>query len=179
MPQFRWIAAALSLALSLGAAPRPASADDPCLGFRWDVSRERAIFASPAKVVLSAAQNGAAPPKVEPDRLYEVRLAPAAGVVFPVTPGKITLSRDTYAGVLALTVPAAGSYRIAVDGSLWVDVAARGKLVPAADYEGVYGCSAPRKIVKFALDGRRRWILQLSGSSQADVRLTITRSPEP
>jgi glucose-6-phosphate-specific signal transduction histidine kinase len=38
-----------------------------------------------------------------------------------------------------------------------------------------HGCDAPRKIVVFDLDDKRRLLLQLSAASQAVIRLTVTR----
>jgi hypothetical protein len=42
------------LALLVGSAAMPALADDACAGFKWDVSKERALFAgcsAPHKIV--------------------------------------------------------------------------------------------------------------------------------
>jgi hypothetical protein len=150
-----------------------APADDPCAGFKWDVSRERALFAS-AGATVPAGKDRASAPGVVPNHLYRIVLLPASQVAFPVTPGKTSPADGTYAGVFALTVPTAGKYRVAIDAAFWIDVAANGKLVPASDYEGRHDCSAPRKIVEFVLDGKAPWVLQLSGASQAAVRLTIT-----
>jgi hypothetical protein len=161
-----------SAAQGPGVAPAPAAAD-PCLGFKWDVSRERALFAT-AGATLPAGKDAASAPGVVPSHLYRVILLPAGQVTFPVAPGKTSPAEGTYAGVFALTVPAAGKYRIAIDSAFWIDVTANGKLVPASDYEGQHDCQAPRKIVEFVLDGKAPWVLQLSGASQAAVRLTIT-----
>lgn len=155
---------------STNAAQAPA--DDPCARFKWDVSRERALFAT-AGATLSAGKDGTSPPGVVPNHLYRIVLLPASQVALPVTAGK-TSPDGTYAGVFALTVPAAGKYRVAIDAAFWIDIAANGKLVPASDYEGRHDCNAPRKIVEFVLDGKAPWVLQLSGASQAAVRLTIT-----
>jgi hypothetical protein len=86
-----------------------------------------------------------------------------------------SLAADSYAGLAALQIPASGSYRISIDLPIWLDVAANGRLVPASDYEAEHGCDAPRKIVVFDLDNKRRLMLQLSGSSHAVVRLAVTR----
>jgi hypothetical protein len=85
------------------------------------------------------------------------------------------VAADSYAGLAALQMPAAGSYRISIDLPIWIDVAANGRLVPASDYEAAHGCDAPRKIVVFDLDDKRRLLLQLSAASQAVIRLTVTR----
>jgi hypothetical protein len=161
-----------------GAAQGPAiatapAADDPCLGFKWDVSRERALFAT-AGASLPAGKDPASAPGVVPSHLYRIMLLPASQVVFAVTPGRTSPGEGTYAGVFTLALSAAGKYRIAIDSGFWIDIAANGRLVPASDYEGQHDCRAPRKIVEFVLDGKGPWVLQLSGASQAAARLTIT-----
>jgi hypothetical protein len=162
------------LLLSVGA--QALAGDDPCAAFKWDVSRERALFAS-APAPTAAGKNGPSAPRLAPNRLYELQLLPASQVSFPVPPGRTSPAEGTYAGVFALSVPASGSYRVALDLPLWIDVAAGGVLVAAADYEGQHQCNAPRKIVEFVLDGKQPLILQVSGASQATARVTITGRP--
>ncbi len=167
---------ALSLLIAAGIAALAApvfAADDPCAGYKWDVSKQRALFAS-APISLAATGNAAAAPGMAPNRLYRLQLLPASEVSFPVTPGKMSPPAGTFAGIFKLTVPVQGSYRIAVDLPLWIDVAANGKLVPATDYEGRHDCNAPRKIVEFTLDATQPLLLQLSGAGEAAVRLAIT-----
>jgi hypothetical protein len=164
----------LALALLVSAGGAQALADDSCAGFKWDVSKERALFGGAAQS-MPAGKDGKSAPGVAPNRLYQLQLLPRSEVVFSVPPGKATATEGTYAGVVALNIPTSGSYRLAVDLPIWIDVAANGKLVPATDYEGQHNCSAPRKIVEFNLDGKQQLQLQLSGADQAAVRLTITR----
>jgi hypothetical protein len=137
------------------------------------VSRERALFAT-AGATLPAGKDLASAPGVVPNHLYRIMLLPASEVVFPATPGRTSPGDGTYAGVFTLTVPVAGKYRVAIDSGFWIDIAANGTLVPASDYEGQHECRAPRKIVEFVLDGKAPCVLQLSGASQAAVRLTFT-----
>lgn len=168
----------LTLALLASAAPTQSIADeDPCAGFKWDVSKERALFSS-VGTPLPAGKDGATAPQLKPNQLYQLRLLPAGQVSFTVTPGKASPAEGTYGGVFTLTTEASGTYRIAIDMPFWIDMASDGKLVPAVDYEGQHGCNAPRKIVEFALDAHQHWVLQLSGASQEAVRLTITRVSE-
>ena len=149
-------------------------AADPCARFKWDVTRERALFAGPASAVI-AAKDGRSPPPLATDHAYRVELAPASQVVFPVSPGKPSPAEGTYSGVLALDVPASGGYRVAVDRPMWIDVVAGSRLVPASDYEGQHACDAPRKIVQFALEAKHL-ILQLSGAGDNAVRIVIVRA---
>ena len=142
-------------------------ASDPCARYQWDVTHERALFAAAAAPV-TAAKNGQSPPRIATDRTYRVQLAPAAQVVFPAVPGKASPAEGSYSGVLALTV--------SVDLPLWIDVVADSRLVSPTDYEGEHGCDAPRKIVQFPLEAHTTLTLQLSGASEAAVRVAIVRA---
>lgn len=150
-------------------------AADPCARYKWDVTRERALFAAPASPI-SAAKDGRSPPRLATGRDYRVELAPAAQVVFPTAPGKASPPDGNYSGILALNVPVTGNYRVAVDLAMWIDVVADSRLVPASDYEGQHSCDAPRKIVQFALEANKPLILQLSGAGEAAVRIVIVRA---
>jgi hypothetical protein len=151
-------------------------ATDPCARYKWDVTRERALFAGEASPV-AAAKDGGSPPRIATDRAYRVQLAPAGQVVFPTAPGKVSPAEGSYAGFLAFSVPAAGNYRVSVDLPMWIDVVADARLVPPTDYEGQHGCAAPRKIVQFSLRANEPLILQMSGVSEASARVTIIRTP--
>lgn len=162
----------LALALSAGAA-RPVRAEsDPCNGYKWDLSRERALFGTAAQEA-PAGKDRATATVVVPNRLYELTLTPVVQVSFPVTPGK-TPPSGSYAGIVSLSLPGPGKYRIAADLPLWIDVTAGSALVPAVDYEGLHGCSAPRKVVVFDLAGKSDWLMQISAADRALVRLTLT-----
>ncbi len=170
------LAAALMFATPpMALAQQNSVAADPCARYQWDVSRERALFAAAASPV-AAAKDGASPPRISTERAYRVQLLPASQVVFPTAPGKASPAEGSYSGVLTFRVPAAGSYRVAVDQPLWIDVVKHSHLVPAADYEGQHGCDAPRKIVQFSLGADEPLILQLSGVTEPSVRIAIVRA---
>jgi hypothetical protein len=156
----------------------PALADDACAGFKWDVSKERALFAESA-VPLAAGKDRASAPVIVPNRLYQLRLTPQDHVAFVTPPAKKMLSDGAYAGIAVLKIPASGSYRVAVDMPFWIDVVSDGALVTAKDFRGQHGCSAPHKIVEFELAGAQPFVVQLSGATADSVRLTITPSPVP
>lgn len=169
-------AASLVWAVPLSAfAQQNSVAADPCARYKWDVTRERALFAAPASPV-TAAKDGRSPPRIATNRAYRVTLAPAAQVVFPTAPGRASSPEGNYSGVLAFNAPVTGNYRVAVDLPMWIDVVADSRLVPASDYEGQHGCDAPRKIVQFALEAKKPLILQLSGVSEAAVRIAVVRA---
>ena len=164
------------VALAAGGLAATAQANDACLDFKWDVSKERALFAAkPAALTAGKALERA--PVVVPDRLYELRLAAQVQVTFRVPPAAKVAGSDAYGGVAALKIAMPGSYRIAVDLPLWIDVVSNGTLVAAEDFQGQKGCSAPHKIVTFNLAGEQPFVLQLSNATNETVLLTVTPSP--
>jgi len=172
-----WIA----LILLFAALARPALADDECAGYKWDVSKERALFAAAATAV-TAGHDPKTAPVVLPGRLYKVRLAPEEQVILAPSAAKAGAANQTppagaYAGIATLKIPLAGSYRVAIDGPYWIDVVSNGTPIAAKDFQGQHGCSAPRKIVEFELAGAQRFVLQVSSAERENVLLTITPSP--
>lgn len=165
----------IMLLLTTLAAAQPAGAA-PCTGFKWDISRELALFAAPG-APLAAGNGKTAWPAIIVDRLYDLELLPQSGVRFAMPPGRTSAGESTFAGVVELEVDAPGNYRIAVDAPLWIDVVVNGKLATPSDFQGQQNCDGPHKIVTFDLPGAKQVILQLSGSPKTDVRITVTRSP--
>ncbi len=163
--------------LLLAAAAPYAAAADPCGEFAWDVAHERTLFAQSAGV-LSAAKSNAAAPAVAPDRLYEVRLLPAAQVGFPVAPlGHHSKAEGTYGGLAQLRVPSAGTWRISLSEPAWVDVVNAGAVLQPKDFQGRHGCSAPHKILRYELPAGTSLTLQLSAASASAVRLVVSKDP--
>jgi hypothetical protein len=166
----------ISIALLVGGAALPALADNDCVDFKWDVSKERALFAQ-GPVELTAGKDHKSAPGVVPNRLYKLRLAVQDQVAFPVSPGKKAMATPAFAGLATLRVESPGSYRIAIDLPLWIDVVSNGNLVQPTDYQGQHACSAPHKIVVFDLTGSQPLLLQFSNAFQDDVLLTVTAAP--
>jgi hypothetical protein len=160
----------------IGGSALPALADEACLDFKWDVSKERALFAEPPAAAV-AGKNPASAPIVVPNRLYAVRLAVQDQVAFAAAPGRKTPASPAYAGLLSLKIPAPGSYRIAADLPFWIDVVSQGALVAAKDFQGQHACRAPHKIVEFDLAGGQPFVLQISNAATDSVLLTVTPSP--
>jgi hypothetical protein len=163
------------LVLAAAAAPFPAPADDGCVDFKWDVSKERALFAG-APAAMTAGHDLKSAPLVVPDRLYKLRLTSQDGVTFAVNPAK-KMAGPVFAGLATLKIPGPGGYRIALDLPSWIDVVSNGALVAAKDFQGQHACSAPHKIVEFDLDAAQSLLLQLSNASSESVLVTITPSP--
>jgi hypothetical protein len=160
----------------LMAGATAAHADDGCLDFKWDVSKERALFAG-TPAVLKGGRDLASAPIVVPNRLYTLRLAAQEQVAFAVAPAKKPSASPANAGLATLKIAAPGSYRVSVDLPIWIDVVAQATLVAAKDYQGQHACSAPHKIVEFELAGTQPYILQFSNAAADSITLTVTPSP--
>ena len=158
------------------AALPTAWAEDTCTDFKWDVSKERALYKT-APTPLKAGTDAKTAPTVTPDTLYQIQLAAQKSVTFVIEPGRQSRSESDHAGVAVLKLPTSGAYRIALDMPLWIDVVANATLVPAKDFQGQHDCSAPHKIVEFDLVNDQTLTLQLSSSVADSVRVSVTASP--
>jgi hypothetical protein len=167
---------AILLALVLKGAAQPALADEACVDFKWDVSKERALFAE-TPVALTAGKDPMSAPVVVPNRLYRLKLTLQDRVTFSVDQARKTVGAPAYAGLATLKTPPAGSYRIAVDLPVWIDVVSSGALMQPTDFQGQHACSAPHKIVVFELAGAQPFVLQFSGAAKDDILLTVTPAP--
>jgi hypothetical protein len=167
--------ALLILCLALG-PPGLARADDGCGAFTWDVSHEHALFASTAARVSAGATPTAAP-ALQTDSLFQVQLLDAGRVSFAVPPGKAPPPDGQHAGILRLSIGAAGRYRVSLDQAAWIDVIVDGAALRSRDFQGRSGCDAPHKVVEFDLPANAALILQLSGARTAELRIAVTHSP--
>jgi hypothetical protein len=155
-------------------APAFGAAD--CTDFKWDVSKERALFAGPAAAMPGGADAKSAP-IIVPNRLYRLQLVPQSRVRFAAAPGKKSPASGDYAGLARLKIAESGSYRVAIDAQFWIDVVSNRALQAATDFQGQHGCSAPQKIVVFDFVATQPLILQFSSATMDRIRVTITRSP--
>jgi hypothetical protein len=168
---------AILLALVFEGAAQPLLADEACVDFKWDVSKERALFAE-TPVALTAGRDPMSAPVVVPNRLYRLKLTIQDKVTFSaVVPARKTAGAPAYAGLAALKTPPAGSYRIAVDLPLWIDVVSNGVPMQPTDFQTQRACSAPHKIVEFELAGAQPLVLQFSSAAKDDILLTVTPAP--
>lgn len=170
------IVVSVLLAGALLSAGTNAWGDDPCAGFKWDVSKERALFGGKPES-LRGAKKPASAPVAALNRLYEVQLPAQDQVAFAASPAKENVPGDAHAGLAVVRIVTPGSYRISTDSPVWIDVVSHGNLVKAEDYQGRRGCAAPHKIVAFDLPAPGLFMLQISASVQERVRLTITPAP--
>jgi hypothetical protein len=172
-----WALAVAVSAVAGALASVPAQAADPCEGFAWNVSHERAVFATPAVAVTAATTTTGPAPTLVLDKLYDIALTPQDKVSFVLVPEKKTLADGAYAGMVTLHIPAAGKYRVSMSEGFWIDVIAAGKFVPTDDFTGSHGCRAPRKIVQFVMPAGDL-TLQFSNTNIASVQATVTAAPQ-
>lgn len=165
----------LLVAGGLAGAGGVAHADGACIDFQWDVRKERALFAA-TPGALNAGTDARSAAAIVPNRLYKLRLVPQDHVNFPIAPAKKPAA-DTFAGLATLKISAAGSYRVALDLPLWIDVVSGGALVAAKDFESQRNCSAPHKIVEFDLTGAQAFVLQFSNATSENILLSVTPTP--
>ncbi len=153
-----------------------ALAADGCDGFRWDIGKERALFAGKATAQKAAAAAGAAP-HLDIARLYELQLTSQDQVAFAIPPGKKMLADGAFGGVATFKVPASGFYRVALDVPFWIDVVDDGSIVAAKDFGGPQNCAIPpHKLVEFELTGGKQYLLQFSGQTNQTVHVSVTSS---
>ena len=162
--------------LLLGSVTGATAADDPCASFKWNVTQERALFTK-APERVAAGHDAPSAPTVKVATLYELSLSPQDGVKFALPPGKRGLPDGAFAGLVHFKVPATGAYRVSLDQAFWIDVVGDNKLVASTDFGGSQGCNAPHKIVQYTLPAGEDLVLQLSGSTQERVRVTVTPVP--
>jgi hypothetical protein len=169
-----------SLALTLLtfglAAAFAARAQDACTDFKWDMSKERSLFAGPPTVMRAGTDSKSAP-IVLPNHLYQLALAPQNDVKFSVREGK-KADDNASAGLAILRIDAEGSYRISVDLPVWIDVVTQESVLQPTDYQGQHGCAAPRKAVVFDLKTTKPFLLQFSGAAIGQLLVTVTQVPE-
>jgi hypothetical protein len=162
----------------LGASAVASAADDPCAGFKWNVTPERAVF-SQKPHPTAAGHDSTSAPAIKTQTLYDLSLSPQDGVKFAAGPGKKQLSDGAFGGLVHFRVPKAGAYRVSLDQGLWIDIVNNQQLIESTDFTGAHACSAPRKIVQYTLPAAQDLILQLSGATKDHVRLALTPAPSP
>jgi hypothetical protein len=154
--------------------PGSATDTDPCTRFTWDVSRELAAMKQTPRAVAAAVKPGANVPQIEPEQLYDAKLANQPQVTFLAKPAKAAGTDGTYAGLVRFRVEKAGRYRVSISSGHWIDIVDGTQLVSSRDFQGQGGCKRPHKIVEYELPAGRDLTLQFSGSADAQVSVAIT-----
>lgn len=162
-----------SVAAALAMISPAWTAEGAACTFKWDVSREVALFATDPRSVAAAVSPDTAPAIVA-GRLYLVELKPQEGVHYAIPSSKKMLADGAFGGTLRLKVPKAGHYRVSIDSGFWLDIAFQGKALPAVDFNGSQTCNGPRKIVVYDLPADADLLLQMGNATAATVKLAVT-----
>ncbi len=81
---------------------------------------------------------------------------------------------QTFAGLLAFSVPQDGSYRVSADTALWIDVLDEDKALERTKLNRRMQCGHVHKSIGFALKAGVTYWLQLSGSKTRETHVMIT-----
>lgn len=163
----------LAICMFVGGAKAATAADDPCAGFKWNVTEERAVFSQKPQST-AAGRDAASAPAIKPQTLYDLSLSPQGSVKFAAPPGKKQLPDSAFAGLVHFRIATTGAYRVSLDQGFWVDIVSAQKVLESTDFTGAHGCSAPRKIVQYNLPAGEDLVLQLSGATKDHVRVSLT-----
>lgn len=153
-------ATALLLATASAARPAPTCAPPP----------ELAAWTAQRPLAAGKGAGDAAPLAV--GAAAQVRLLPAARVVFPVAPAKPGVSGR--AGVLVFEVVRPGRYRIALGSAAWIEVVRNGRAVASAAHAHGAACAGIRKLVDFDLRPGRHF-LEIAGAPDASAGVLVAR----
>jgi hypothetical protein len=82
---------------------------------------------------------------------------------------------DSFGGTLALSVAQAGTYRVALGGSAWIDILRDGKLMASTAHDHGPKCTGIAKIVDFKLDAGT-YVIQLSGAKSNAIAALVVKA---
>ena len=134
----------------------------------------------PGDRVEALVQRNDMPPLKPAVRRIDVTLHPADQVSLATVAGRNGGGRsvdwtDTFAGLLELTVPADGIYRISASSRTWIDVLDRETAVARVrPTHRLHRCGHVHKSVEFSLRKGGSYWLEVSGSESPVISLIIT-----
>jgi hypothetical protein len=147
-----------------------------CTNYRWDVSRELALFESPADTVTASAAAPDAPP-IAFGKRQTVTLVPHAEAIFDVAPEKDRGGRDKFSGHVRIAIPTPGLYRVVASNGVWIDAIAGGAIVKSAGFEMQTQCPTVFKVVAYEFSQVGDILLQLNGSKTPAVDIVVISAP--
>jgi hypothetical protein len=166
----RFVLATIATVLALS----PAWAADPvgCEQFKWPVTKERALLATPDLPNLNSGVDASTLPPLA----ATLALKPAADAGLP-KPSERAQKPGTFAGYLRLGQIPAGTYTVSVSDYAWIDVLQDGNYLKPTDSSGVSGCNGIRKILKFDLAAGSTTV-QISGVAANTIKFAVTPSSD-
>lgn len=180
MPFARRIVPYLAVIAASAGTAAPASAADPVPACAAVAPPPAALAGWSQPVPRTAGSDAATAPAVALGQAVTLALRPDTAVAYPVAPRRT--AAGTHGGLVTLTVVRAGTYRIALDGPGWIEVASAGSgtgsdsalatgIASSAHAHGP-ACSGIRKMVDFALVPGA-YLVAVAGSPTPGVRLMV------
>lgn len=124
-------------------------------------------------IPLAAAADPAALDKAQLSlgKASHVTLISVSKIRYAIAPER-TPDPSLHGGLVAVTIPGAGNYRVGLSSGAWIDVLQDGKPVTSSAHGHGEGCV--RKAVTFPLKAGSA-VIQLSGNRETDLRLIVWR----
>lgn len=143
-----------------------------CSNFAWDLTEEFRLWDQAA--VSLPMQDAGSGPGLESGRRFELALVPQPEVAFTVPPEQDRGGPDKFAGIIRLTLPTPGLYRISASNPAWIDLVRDGTIVPSAAFEMQTECRTIFKTVAYRVETAGEFLLQINGSPSPMIGLLIT-----
>jgi hypothetical protein len=133
-------------------------------------------WAGPRTPLVAASVPAPGLPSLPVGQPAAIALQPATTVRFARPPEQQRTPQDAHAGLVALTLPAAGVWRLSFSTPLWVDVLKGDAPLKSGAHGALAPCTSLRKVVEFdAAAGP--YLVQLSGNPGRDVVMMVTKKP--
>jgi len=130
-----------------------------------------------SKIRLTAATDavGLSAATLTPGKAVDLALSPTPQVKYTLRPERPGGSVSS-GGMVAFTVPSAGTYRVALGSAAWIDVVRDGTSLASAAHGQGPACSGIRKMVDFALQPGG-YVLQIVGNGTPTAPVMVARLP--
>jgi hypothetical protein len=156
----------LALALPSLAAAQETPPAPTCQAIDTSIPAELAAWRTPSALTGSLRPGAAVQVPLQP--IGEIRMAPD----MPIAPHEARDGGATTGARLDLEIATAGTYRVALDRAIWIDLVRDGQAVRSAANGHGPACSSIHKTIDFTL-APGRYVIQLSGTTAAVARLLV------
>lgn len=119
----------------------------------------------------------------DPGRLAPVAIGQAVNLTLLPTPEvKYALRPEkpggsvSYGGMIVISAPQAGTYRVALGSGAWIDVLKGGTALASIAHGHGPDCTGVRKMVDFALQPGQ-YTIQIAASATPQIKLLVARLP--
>lgn len=163
-------------ALALGQESHPHQADPAeCAKLPADLKAVVAAMDGQGRKMQALANRAEMSPLAPALQRLDVVLHPTDRVALAATPKTEKKGEwPTFAGLLALSVPRDGDYRVSADTTVWIDVLDGDRALERTKLNRRMQCGHVHKSLGFSLKAGVTYWLQLSGNKAQEVRVLIT-----